>query len=414
MRFLIVSIFVLFLSFKVYSTDNPYSYSDKSYILSAAQKEQLEQAKPAVLKLFRFIPREKGLLTFSGTAFLISPTHVVTNWHVISGQSIDSLLLYREGSHQKLFIKRLVSISIRYDLVLLELKEESPSHLILRDSDVSDEEELFVLGYPDGKFKYTSKTSPLKRFDDIYTTFSVSRDDLSGNSGGPVLDSNNNVIGVVTLGGRHYAGMIKGNILKSFIDGDIGTSCKGQILQDCIKEEAINIQELAKEGDRVAQYELAKIYIAGQIVNQNSFLALKLLHLSADRGYAQSQYHLGEIYYKSAKNFSKAEKWYLLAAEQGHPIAQYELAKMYIAEKQDFSLALKWLRRSAKQAYVYAQYELGVMYYEGNGVKKNISDGLEWLLRSAKQAYIKSQNYLQMIYTSDPNYRKKQFSVSWE
>ena len=210
----------------------------------------------------------------SGTAFFVSPHHVVTNWHVIQGKNIASLSLQQEGNEQKLSVKRLVSVSVLHDLVLLETGESSASHLTVRKSVISDKEELFLLGYPHGVFRYTLKTGPLKEFkNDIFICFSVNHINLKGNSGGPVLDANNRVVGVIFGGTHNYIYMIKGSILREFIAGDIGLNCKGRTPQACIKKEIDHLQEQAKRGSQIAQYRLGVMYNDGEGVEKESLFS---------------------------------------------------------------------------------------------------------------------------------------------
>jgi len=254
MRFLIVFIFVLSISATAYSTNS------SSISLSALQMEQLEQEAQMTERLAQAQQAVWNIISFdicsggAGTGFFVSPGHIVTNWHVIFGQDMDSMLLQREGSDRVLSVKRLVSVSALHDLALLEVEEDSLPHLTVREDIISDEEELFSIGYsvreyivsedivsdeeelfPSGIVGYTLKTSSLKDFEnDYYTYFSVNRTNLAGNSGSPVLDTNSKVVGVLARGINNYAGMIKGSILRDFINGDIGLSCEGLFPRSCI------------------------------------------------------------------------------------------------------------------------------------------------------------------------------------
>ena len=282
--------------------------------------EQLKQAQQAVWLISGH--------TF-GTAFFISPRRVITNWHVISGQDMDTLSLQQEGDERELSIKRLISVSVLHDLALLETKEDSTHYLTVREDIVSDEEKLFLLGYPGQAFKYTLKTSPLKNFnnDDIFTYFHVNRTNINGNSGGPVLDANSKVVGVAQGGNDNLVRVIKGSILRQFIAGDmgIGLNCGELAEQACIEKEINNLQEQAIGGSQIAQYQLARMYYYGEGVQKDFHSALKWSRLAAEQGHASAQYNLGVMYYKGEgvqKDFHSALKWSRLAAEQGHASAQ--------------------------------------------------------------------------------------------
>ena len=384
MRFLIVCLFLLFGSIT--------AYSSSSAVLPAPLTERLEQAQQAVW----MISNDKS----NGTAFFVSPRHIVTNWHVIHDQNRASLSLQQEGNEQKLSVKRLVSVSVLHDLALLETGESSISHLTVRKNVVSDKEDLFLPGYSKGVFKYTLKTGPLKDFKDVY--FSVNRTDLRGNSGGPVLDANNRVVGVVANGNNNHINMIKGSILREFIAGDIGLNCKRLTPRVCIKKEIDHLQEQAKRGNPIAQYQLARMYEVG--VKKAPSLARKWYQRAAVLGFAPAQYSLGRMYYESKggeKNPSSALEWFQRAAEQGLAPAQYSLGVMYYegeGGEKNPSSALEWYQQAAVLGFAPAQYILGRMYYNGEGVGENLSSALEWFQRAAVQDYAPAQYNLGGMY----------------
>ena len=393
MRFLIVCIFVLFGSITAYSTKS------SSAVLPAPLTEQLEQAQQAVWMISSSSDKS------SGTAFFVSPRHVVTNWHVIHNQNMASLSLQQEGNEQKLSIKRLVSVSVFHDLALLETGESSASHLTVRKDVVSDKEDLFLPGYPGGVFKYTLKTGPLKDFKDgISIHFSVNRTDLRGNSGGPVLDANNRVVGVISEGVNNYIHIIKGSILREFIGADRGSNYEGQSSQTFIEEEINNLQEQAKRGSQIAQCKLAIIYYDGEGGEKNPSSARKWFHPAAVQGDAIAQDSLGLMYLYGKggeKNPSLARKWFQRSAKQGYPPAQYHLGVMYDkgeGVEKNPSLAFEWYRQAAVQGYAEAQYHLGVMYDKGEEVEKNPSLAFEWYRQAAVQGYVEAQYHLGVMY----------------
>lgn len=109
------------------------------------------------------------------------------------------------------------------------------------------------------------------------------------------------------------------------------------------------IEQLAKQGEASAQYQLAEHYLAGYGIEQSDELAFK---------------------------------WYKKAAEQGHAAAMFNLATAYdLGEGVDADLqtAAKWYEKSALLGEASAAYNLGIMYEEGAGLKKDLLEANVWL-----------------------------------
>jgi len=77
-------------------------------------------------------------------------------------------------------------------------------------------------------------------------------------------------------------------------------------------------------GNVYAQYGLAIMYNTGNGVPQSYANAEKWCRKAAEQGYADAQFDLGYLYYKS-KDYFEAVWWYHKAAEQGHADAKYNL-----------------------------------------------------------------------------------------
>ena len=80
-------------------------------------------------------------------------------------------------------------------------------------------------------------------------------------------------------------------------------------------------------------FELGKCYEDGKGVAPDITKAMKMFKSSARRGHAESQYRLGQYYFKSFSGVpfdtTKALKWISMAADQGHAGAQLDLQKYY-------------------------------------------------------------------------------------
>ena len=119
----------------------------------------------------------------------------------------------------------------------------------------------------------------------------------------------------------------------------------------------------------------------------------------ANKGDAEAQYILGQIYLDNSKyipdeydciagylalagesirNESKGAFWLLQAAKQGHGDAQAELAQCYrISEgvMQDLEKCIKWLKEGCRNGSPLAQCRLGNLYRDGLAYEYNMSDG---------------------------------------
>ena len=84
------------------------------------------------------------------------------------------------------------------------------------------------------------------------------------------------------------------------------------------KEQLLVLQQEAKDGNAVAQYNLGTMYYSGQGLPRNDEEAIKWYRKAAERGHMKAQYNLGVKYNIGegvAKNDAQAVKWYRKAAE---------------------------------------------------------------------------------------------------
>lgn len=130
-----------------------------------------------------------------------------------------------------------------------------------------------------------------------------------------------------------------------------------------VRAQAPNIDHLrkqAKENDAEAQFELAKAYLLGTGVAQDS---------------------------------KQGVEWLQKAARLDHPGAQLALAKMYLDGREqnirkDPKQGMEWLRKAVDHGYAPAEHDLAVMYRDGDketGVAKNPHDAASWFRKAARQ-----------------------------
>ena len=84
------------------------------------------------------------------------------------------------------------------------------------------------------------------------------------------------------------------------------------------KRPLIGIEKSADQGYVHAQYNLANLYLRGNGVTQNDYLAFSWFIKAAEQGDAPAQYNLGRMYLLgkgSDKNILEARFWMKLAIE---------------------------------------------------------------------------------------------------
>uniref|UniRef100_UPI0040573358 trypsin-like peptidase domain-containing protein n=1 Tax=Alistipes sp. TaxID=1872444 RepID=UPI0040573358 len=176
---------------------------------------------------------------WSGTGFALNGGYVVTNYHVIDGAA--SLKVRGiQGDFSKSYKAIVVATDPTHDLAIIKIADsrfmgfgEIPYSL---KSDLVDVgEDIFVLGYPmidmlGEEVKLTTGiVSSRTGFAGEVSLYQISAPIQGGNSGGPLLDSNGDVVGVVNAKIRDdvadnvcYA--IKSPYLRLFIQSNIGTN----------------------------------------------------------------------------------------------------------------------------------------------------------------------------------------------
>ncbi|GLY47915.1 MarP family serine protease [Lentzea sp. NBRC 102530] len=161
-----------------------------------------QRLKASVLKVRGRAPSCSRAL--EGTGFVIAPERVMTNAHVVAGTNEVTVEVGRGQ-----FDATVVSYDPRTDIAVLAVPDLEATPLQFRSDEVQPGEDGIVLGYPlDGPYKASParvrERIPLLRGPDIYDAQTVTRDVYtvraevrSGNSGGPLVDPNGRVMGVV-------------------------------------------------------------------------------------------------------------------------------------------------------------------------------------------------------------------------
>ena len=182
-------------------------------------------------------------------------------------------------------------------------------------------------------------------------------------------------------------------------------------LRDEIRDESLTLEErgdavseletLAGNGDKHAQYLMGKLWRDGPLLTPNSTNARYWFQLAAEQGHTYAQYALGKLLLSDNMEVRDPEQGIRrleTAAQNGNDYAAYRMGKEYYRGKnvaQSFTAAVKWFDRAAQDGNQYAQYMLGKLYLMGQGVEYDKTMGVYWLNQSAAQGNVYAEKLLQ-------------------
>ena len=380
--------------------------------------ENLERAN--ILDVKKYVRRSVWKVNVSGvqgsgTGFFISPNQFVVNFHSIphlveSNKKLSDMFLSQEGNSRTVKVKKLLNLSVLYDLALLEANSSVEAYLTLRSDPLQAGETVFISGYPRGIFSEMTGVKYIYEISKYMDMLPVNYDfDLRGSSGSPAFDQQGQVTGVVFAGvSSQFVGLIQLNDLQSFIEANAGRfDCYN--LSSCVEEEINGLHRLAEGGSVQAQLRLSQLYKGGSGVNQNHRQIIYWYKRAADQGNVEAQAMLASVYSEGEiveQDWVQALYWYKKAADQGdYPLAQYVLGNIYWQGKagleQDWVQAFDWYKRAAVQGYAGAQNNLGAMYVRGiGGVEQDWVQALYWYKKAADQGDAEAQYNLGWIYTN--------------
>ena len=351
--------------------------------------EDIEQAHEAVWK----VVIHKQVI---GTAFFISPYHIVTNFHVISSgkgesyksHSIEDITLQK--GDQTLKLRGVSRVSAVDDLVILETEEEVTDYLELSKKkplerlsvleqdgfNINRKEvllgRLFALGYPGGVKQTLIHLEKYGVIDDGYNyKIAVNKTNNKGSSGGAVLDATGKVIGVLRGSARNMADVVKVSQLEELRRGDIGLDCSKLTLRECIEQEIENLKEKAEEGYPLALDRLFRMYYDGEGgVEQDLRKASQLMLKLVEKGHPHILYQAALIYleYRSRYNRNTSS----LDQDKAQEVSFYLEIGGVNEEK-----VLDFLLKSVEQAYPPALVELAFLHFEGKGFLRKV---FNWIL----------------------------------
>ena len=149
----------------------------------------------------------------NGSGFFVDKDKIVTNIHVVVNPGPVFVKLMDRTTIWA--VEEVTAFDVEYDLVILKIVGEGPP-LPMGNSDmIQIGEPVVAVGYPNGRYKVTAGV-----IDSIQNSGKLIRMKVAtagGNSGGPALNSKDEVIGIVAAGGNLYSFANPSNPLKSLL-----------------------------------------------------------------------------------------------------------------------------------------------------------------------------------------------------
>ncbi len=180
----------------------------------------------------------------------------------------------------------------------------------------------------------------------------------------------------------------------------------------------------ADEGNAGAEHMLMRLFSEGKLYSSSlDNDTLKWTRKAAERGIAQAQFALGELYVKHG-DAKSAVSWYRKAIAQDHPTAYYKLAELLEKGAKDvradraesrhlFSIAASEFDVHAQKGDAVAQNTLASMYEKGQGMNKNIRMAAKWYDAAARQGYALAQLNLGRLYASGDGVPRNTYQAAY-
>jgi len=168
---------------------------------------------------------------------------------------------------------------------------------------------------------------------------------------------------------------------------------KKQIPRCSVRDVESMLLKSSELGERVAQYNLALLYLQGHGIKKSQFKAQRWLKKSANSGYFAAQYNLGKLHLSGLgvrRDTKKGWELIKLAAKQGLAPAQYDLANTFFGSpiklprsyREDLDISKKeatnFMMLAAKSGYPFAQLGYGEIILNTEG-KTDIAKAQFWI-----------------------------------
>jgi TPR repeat protein len=149
---------------------------------------------------------------------------------------------------------------------------------------------------------------------------------------------------------------------------------------------------------------LARMYLAGQVVDSEPEKAASLCQLAAEHGNAEAQYLFGVLTESGlgcVRDHECGDEWIVRAAESGYAQAQAILSERYeqgVLREPDPARAAYWAERAAEQGSARGLFNLGTFYEHGVGVPQDYEQAFSLYERAAQLGEVSAALNLGVLY----------------
>lgn len=195
-----------------------------------------------------------------------------------------------------------------------------------------------------------------------------------------------------------------------------------KIQKNAVFDFEINLIKIdAEKGIASKQFELAEIYSDPQSPIYDRKLAFVWYEKAAMQDYLDAQTALSNAYFEGygvAKNSEQGLFWLNKAVDFKDTNATFQLAQVYYfgmyGISPNTSKATELYLAAAKKGHVISQFQIGLIYFQGNGLKKNVTEAVYWFEKSAAQGNVGAYNNLGYIYSENKDEISQDYSKATE
>lgn len=329
---LFISPFVFLFSLQGFSTEESFS--------------SVEALKASTVDVFvkNFLD---GSIT-SGSGFFITENLLVTNYHVVKGSFVQSVVIRTQSMSED--VGSVLVTSPENDLAIIKTSKSHYKPVTLGNStDVNRGEGVFFIGSSNGNFGTVSEGVVASKIGGEF--LSTTTPSFNGASGSPLFSKNLRTVVGVLLGSNHKS-VREGTAFIISVD---------------------RLKVLIEENKRVLERA------TGIRIDPT------LYERSLEKGYD----FIGDIKTSTDMLFMGRVLLYIEYLVRGY--IRENIDQSYNAVRvSDVKSYIYWYKRAAQYGLSEAQYALGLFYHQGIDVEKNSEMGNYWLSRASQQGHLKA------------------------